>query len=270
MTLMRRVENGDLTVKTKMRRKDEIGMLGDSFDKMVRRIRGLMDQIYQEQQTLRKSELKALQSQINPHFLYNTLDSIIWLARANRTDEIIRMVTSLTKMFRIVISRGKEVISVKEEIDHIFNYLTIQQLRYRSKLSYEIDIPESMYRYQTLKLLLQPLVENAIYHGIKLKKEQGRITVTGYETEHTLHFLVHDTGPGMTEEQLEQLHNTLEEEDGIKMDSYGAKNVHERIRLFFGAEYGLKYESMAEQGTTVTLTIPKLSEVNEHAKSSAG
>lgn len=269
MMLMRRVEDGDLSVTMNLTQNDEIGMLGNSFNVMVQKIRTLMNKVYEEQKELRKAELKALQAQINPHFLYNTLESIIWLARAKRNDEIISIVTALTKLFRIGISRGKETITVEQEIEHVKSYLTIQHLRYKNKLTYTIEVPESMWKYKTLKLLLQPIVENAIYHGIKMKKEMGRITIIGYESEKDLIFTVQDTGPGMTDEQLQMMRNMLNHVEGERqIESYGVKNVNERIRIYFGTDYGLTYFSDYGKGTTVEIKIPKMLGVDDVAKSS--
>ena len=270
MHLMKRVEAGDLGVMMNVKYDDEIGQLGRSFNVMVGEIRKLMDKVYQEQRELRKAELKALQAQINPHFLYNTLDSIIWLSRAERSDDVVKMVTALTKLFRISLSRGRDIISVGEEIEHVRNYLIIQQIRYKNKFAYSIDLSEELYQYQTLKLILQPLVENAIYHGIKMKREPGCITISGKTQDNCIVFEIKDSGRGMTRTELAALENTLKNSFGEKMDSYGLKNVDERIKIFFGIDYGLTFFSEYGIGTRVEVRIPMILEGEENVKCSTG
>lgn len=270
MMLMRRVEEGDLTVSMNVKYKDEIGMLGRSFNRMLLKISHWVEGGVQEQPALRKAELKALQVQINSHFLYNTLESIIWMARVQRYGEVIVMVSALTKLFRISISRGQDIISIQEEMEHIKSYLTIMHLRYKSKLSYEIDVDPALNSYKTLKLLLQPIVENAIYHGVKLKKEKGIIRITVMEEQNSIVFRVEDSGKGMLPETLEALIHILEKSEGKQLDSYGVRNVSERIKIFFGMDYGLTYWSEYEVGTTVEIRIPKITEVEDYVKSSLG
>ncbi len=265
MELMKLVEAGDLSVTMKVKYDDEIGQLGKSFNLMIEEIKNLMSKVHKEHQALRKAELKALQAQINPHFLYNTLDSIIWLSRAGRNQDVQTMVTALTKLFRIGISRGHEIITLSEELEHVRSYLLIQQIRYQSKLSFTIDLPEALGSYQVLKLILQPLVENAIYHGIKLKKEPGMISISVSALANDLLIEIADTGRGMTPEELIALKNTLENQPGVKLDSYGVKNVHERIKIYFGDDYGLSFSSQFEIGTKVTIKIPQLVEVDTNA-----
>lgn len=265
---MKKVESGNLSVPAKVHYNDEIGNLSRSFNKMTLTVQTLLDQSVKEQEQLRKSELKALQSQINPHFLYNTLDSVVWLARLQQHEDIINIVTSMTTLFRISLSRGKDIITIEDEMEHISSYLKIQKYRYRTHFQYTIDVPTDIYNYKTLKLLLQPLVENAIYHGIKLKREGGLISITASIEENNLVFLVSDTGLGMTPEALEDLHNALESKTDSSTTTYGAKNVHERIKIFFGDAYGLKYESTLGVGTTAILTIPKYEGDDANVKNS--
>jgi Predicted signal transduction protein with a C-terminal ATPase domain len=268
--LMRKAEEGDLSVTMNVKYNDEIGQLGKSFNVMIGEIGKLMDKVFEEQQEIRKAEFKALQAQINPHFLYNTLDSIIWLARSRRNDEVITMATALTKLFRVGLSRGKDIISIQEEIEHINSYLIIQHIRYKNKFTYEVSVPETLYRYKTLKLILQPIIENAIYHGIKLKRETGHISVRAYETGDCIIFEIKDSGIGMTEEALNALNNTLKDSQGEKLDSYGLRNVNERIKIYFGQDYGLRFTSRYGIGTDVEIKIPKILEVEESVKSSLG
>jgi two-component system, sensor histidine kinase YesM len=265
--LMNKVEEGDLSVSMNVKYEDEIGKLGKSFNKMIVKIGDLMDRVYKEQKQLRKAELKVLQEQINPHFLYNTLDSIIWLSRANKNKEVITMATALTKLFRVGLSRGRDVVNIEEEIAHAGSYLTIQHIRYKNKFTYDIQVPEDLLRYKTLKLILQPIVENAIYHGIKEQKGVGHISVIVRDLGTSIAFEVKDFGKGMTSERLTALKNTLENRDGEKIDIYGIKNVNERIKIFFNMDQGITINSEYEIGTSVEIRIPKILEVDEIVKS---
>lgn len=194
--LMRQAESGDLTVRFNGRNNDEIGELGQSFNHMFARIDDLIQMVYVEQKNKRTAEMKSLQEQIKPHFLYNTLDTISWMARDYEADDIVRLVDALTNMFRIGLSHGKDIISVKEEITHVSNYLYIQKIRYKDKLNYQIQVDESLYSIEVPKLILQPLVENAIYHGIKAKRGGGTIYITGEPVERNLLFTVRVTARG--------------------------------------------------------------------------
>ena len=259
--LMKKVETGDFTGKFQVKHADEIGMLGNSYNLMLDEIQRLMSTVLDEQRDLLKAQFKILQEQINPHFLYNTLDSVNWLSRMGRNDEVVVVVSAFTKLLRIALSKGRDVITVKEEAEHIGYYLTIQQIRYKSKLNYEVDVPEDMGGYFTLKLILQPIVENAIYHGIKAKKGGGNIFVSGSEQQDCLVFTVRDTGGGFDDAALSELNANLErpfDTAWTGAGSFGIKNVSDRIKVFFGYQYGLHYESVKGEGTTVLITIPKL------------
>ncbi|MDD6236542.1 MAG: sensor histidine kinase [Clostridiales bacterium] len=216
-----------------------------------------MHQTVAEQEQKRKSELKALQAQINPHFLYNTLDSIIWMAEAGNTDEVVEMTSALANLFRTSISKGDEIIPIQVEIDNITSYLTIQKMRYQDKLTYHIDVDDNIKKYKILKVVLQPLVENAILHGVKSKTTNGLIEIGAFETEDAVVFTVTDHGEGMTEEQLKNIFapkkNTVSRGSGI-----GVNNVNERIKLYFGEQYGLQFFSRYGEGTTVHVVIPKV------------
>jgi two-component system, sensor histidine kinase YesM len=270
MYLMKKVEDGDLSVSMNVKYNDEIGQLGRSFNIMIEKIGFLMDSVYKEQKNLRKAELKALQAQINPHFLYNTLDSIIWMSKANRNEEVITMVSALTRLFRIALSRGKDVISIQEEIEHINSYLTIQHIRYKNKFTFDIKVEEELYKYSTMKLILQPIVENSIYHGIKEKRGLGHIEVRGRDLGDVIVFEVLDNGKGMSKDKLNALRNALNNGVQDKMEVYGVKNVNERLKIFFGAEYGLTFFSEEDVGTRVEIRIPKLLEVEANAESNLG
>ena len=209
--LMKQAESGDLTVRFNFEHNDEIGELGQSFNHMIARIDQLIQMVYVEQENKRTAEMKSLQEQIKPHFLYNTLDTISWMARDYDAEDIVRLVDALTNMFRIGLSHGKDIITVKEEITHVSNYLYIQKIRYKDKLNYVIHVDESLYAVEVPKLILQPLVENAIYHGVKAKRGGGTITITGVPEGENLVFTVQDDGAGMLQEKVEELNRRMSE-----------------------------------------------------------
>jgi len=250
---MREVERGNFDIQVPVENTREIGSLARAFNLMVLHIKQLMGQIVKEQEFKRKSELNALQAQINPHFLYNTLDSIIWMAEAKKFEEVVLMTSALAKLFRSSIGKGQELVPIHNEIEHIRNYLTIQKIRYQDKLDFHIDVEPDILPYRTIKLLLQPLVENAIYHGIKNKYGQGFIRITGQRDGNRIVFQVADNGVGMDETKLSSLLSPgRKSKDGKGLGIY---NVNERIRLYFGPEYGLSFASEPDKGTTVTVTI---------------
>lgn len=258
MGLMKHVEKGDFNVNMDIKTKDEIGKLGESFNKMVKKLDELVRLLFENQKKLRKAELKALEAQINPHFLYNTLDSICWLARAKRNNEIVKTVVALTKILRIGLSKGSEVIPLSDEFEHVKNYLFIQKMRYGDKLDYNIKLPEELKDYKTLKLIIQPLVENAIYHGIKQKSGRGYIWVEVNRSNGDLEIVVKDSGVGMRKEKVDLLNKSLHEMDFSKNGGYGLRNVNERIKIYFGNEYGISFSSNESKGTTVRVKIPAL------------
>ena len=237
---------------------DEIAELGMSFNIMVGKVRELLDAKIKEQENLKKAELRALQAQINPHFLYNTLDTIIWMAEANRPAQVVELVRALSRFFRITLSKGKDWITVREEIEHISSYLTIQKIRYRDILDYVIDIEPEVLEATMLKLTLQPLVENALYHGIKNKRSGGVITVRGRRwDDNRLLVEVSDNGIGMTAEKVAQLRTALASEGFAGSENgFGLCNVNQRVKLYYGKQYGLTLESEYGQGTRVLLDIP--------------
>ena len=249
---------------------NEIGSLSQSFNSMLTQISVLLDKqekyieqlkcekerVYTEQRLKRRAELRALQAQINPHFLYNTLDSIRWKAESAGEQDISRMTLALAALFRIGLSRGKEIITVEQELQHVESYLQIQELRYGEKLKYSIEAADETRSLCTIKLILQPLVENAIYHGIKEKSGQGMIHIRAWCEGEELRLQVSDNGQGICAEQLAVLRQRLAGESAAT-DGYGIFNVNERIRLYFGAPYGLQLESQFGQGTTVTIRLPQ-------------
>jgi two-component system sensor histidine kinase YesM len=233
---------------------------------MVGEIKKLLGRITVEQEQKRKSELNALQMQINPHFLYNTLDSVIWMAESGKQDEVIAMSSALARLFRLSISKGKEIIDVASEIEHVKNYLTIQKIRYKDRLDYRIEVDDSIKTMRIVKIILQPLVENAIYHGIKNASAAGTVVISGYRTEKGMDLAVSDDGAGMDEACLDRVRRKLSEgpEDTLSTGTrergsgVGVRNVDERIKLYFGSEYGLEFKSSESNGTTVFIHLPAI------------
>ncbi len=260
------VGNGDFTTRVPHSESDEIAMLATSFNTMIEKIGSLVEDVKLEQINLRKTELKLLQAQINPHFLYNTLDTIIWLAEGNKTKDVIQMVSALSKFFRIALSKGYDYISIKEEEMLIRSYLQIQQYRYQDILEYEINISEQLENCSILKLTLQPIVENALYHGIKNKRGMGKIVIEGYCQGNIVFLKVKDNGIGMDQGQVEKIKKLFtksKENDIPEQKGFGLFNVNERIKLNFGAEYGIDVKSEYGVGSEFTICVPKITE-NRH------
>lgn len=248
---------GDFTSEQLIESDDEIQILVQRFDEMRDKIGTLVEDVKVEQMKLKDTELKLLQEQINPHFLYNTLDTIVWLAEDGQNKEVVQMTTSLSEFFRTVLSGGRDYITIREEESHIHSYLSIQQFRYQDILDYEIEIEDGLYEYYILKLTLQPLVENALYHGIKNKRGKGKIYIKGYSDGSDIVFEVNDNGIGMTEEELFALRKKIKEKSSFGKKGFGLINVEERIRMNYGYRYGLEFESEKGVGTKVTVRIPK-------------
>ncbi len=246
---------GDLDARAPETPVKELHDLTESLNTMAGRLQDLIDENRREQENLKKSELRALQSQINPHFLYNTLDAIIWLAESDESDEVIAITRALSDFFRISLSQGKDWITLADEVRHLTGYLTILKVRYRDILNYVIDIPEELYPQEVLKLLLQPLVENALYHGIKNRRGKGTVCISVWEENEWLHFSVKDDGAGMTPEHLEQVRRGLEG-DGQDSAGYGLFNVNKRIKLYYNQPDGLHIESDPTGGTVVSFRVP--------------
>ncbi len=235
----------------------EIRHLGRTITSMVRRLHELMDEVVMEQEKKRKSEFDALQAQINPHFLYNTLDSIVWMVESERYQEAIFMVTALANLFRISLSKGKNIISIREEIEHAQNYLYIQKIRYKNRFQVDIDIAPEINECCTIKLIVQPLLENAIYHGVEYMDGEGEIKVRGYLRDGDVYIDVADNGLGIPEEALDYV-LTDENREHKKGSGIGLSNVHQRIQLYFGKAYGLEIESILDEGTTIHIHLPNL------------
>lgn len=247
-------QNAENFTYKQVRGTEELMILSDSFDHMVRRIQNLMEQVRQEEITLRKTELKALQAQINPHFLYNTLDAIAWLCEEGRNKDAEDMVTSLAKLFRISISKGHELITIEKEIQHAQSYLRIETFRYKNQFTYTFDVDENCLGYLCNKITLQPIIENAIYHGLNRMVDEGEITIRIREDGDDIILSVEDNGIGMTEEQCQEI---LRKEPGDRT-GIGIKNVNDRIKIYFGEEYGLTIASELDEGTCVDIRMPKV------------
>jgi len=234
----------------------EIQHLGRTITSVVLQMHLLMEEIVAEQEKKRKSEFDSLQAQINPHFLYNTLDSIVWMVESERYQEAISMVTALANLFRISLSKGKNIITIREEIEHAQNYLYIQKIRYKNRFQIKIDIEPEIYECSTIKLIVQPLLENAIYHGVESMYGEGEITIKGYLENNDIYIDVIDNGLGMPEESVEFL---LTDDSRVhkKGSGIGLSNVHQRIQLYFGKEYGLEIKSVLDEGTTVRIKLPR-------------
>lgn len=236
----------------------EFNNLSHSFEHMVIQVQELMEKVKNEEITLRKTELKALQAQINPHFLYNTLDSIQWMCEENKTEDAITMVGALAQLFRISISKGYELITIEKEIQHAKNYLVIQNYRYKGQFTYCFDIDEEVLQYLCNKITLQPIIENALHHGISRMVDEGQITITAKKQETAIVFTICDNGVGMSEEQVTNiLKKELTDSKGI-----GVKNVNDRIKIYFGEEYGIVVESELDKGTTISIKIPAIMEAD--------
>ncbi len=251
-----RIARGEFTVRARIDTRDEIRALSDSVDDMAEKLRIMISQIKEDERKMRRAELRLLQEQINPHFLYNTLDTVVWLIEGNELDKAVNIVVSLSEFFRLVLSRGQEFITIREEEMHIRSYLEIQQVRYSDILKFDISIEPELYRYRILKLTLQPLVENSLYHGIKYKRAEGRIEVIGKRDGNLIRFLVRDNGVGMEEAELLKLREEIRKPCKETEKGFGLANVNERIRMNFGSQYGMQIDSVRHQGTCVSITIP--------------
>ena len=256
---MKRVQKGDFSAaEIEVYSDNEIGSLTRSFNVMTHKIQDLMAQNIQEQEQKRKIELKALQSQINPHFLYNTLDSIIWMAEGKKNEEVVLMTASLARLLRQSISIENELVTIGQEIEYVRSYLTIQKMRYKDKLEFEINVDPRITHAQIIRLVLQPIVENAIYHGLKYKESKGMLKVHGYELGERIIIDITDDGVGMDEETLKHIYD--KHKVNYHSNGVGVYNVQQRLVLYYGKEYGIIYHSEKGKGTTATVVIPKRQE----------
>ena len=250
------VAGGNLTVRSEEFEGEETRMLSTSLNSMIDKINELLSQVTTEQIRLRKAEFELLQSQINPHFLYNTLDAIVWLAESGEKEKVVSTVSSLSNFFRASLNQGKDIVTIKEDIGHVRSYLEIQHVRYQDILDYEIIVPEEIYPYLIPKITVQPLVENALYHGIKNKRGKGKITISGEKKEDHVILSITDNGLGITEDRLKVVLNNINNRSESEKTTYGLYNVNERIRLDFGEEYGINIDSEYGKGTTVSIKLP--------------
>lgn len=272
MSFMQKAESGDLTIRHWGDRTDEVGMLGRSFNAMLVKIKQLLSLTELQERQKREAELRSLQAHIKPHFLYNTLDTIHWMARKKGADDVAQMVESLSKLFRIGLSRGSDVIPLADEIEHIRSYLQIQQTRYKDKLNFTLNVAPGVQRVSVLKLILQPIVENAIYHGIKERRGPGHILIEADEHDGHLIIRIADDGKGMPVGRLFSLRERLnasfaaEDEPGEtgQTHGYGMMNIQARLKLTFGEAYGLYIDSETDTGTTVTMIHPIIRERAGH------
>lgn len=255
---MRKVETGDFEVSLPQSHSIEVESLSSSFRIMVARIKVLMKRIKATEEIKRQRELDALQAKINPHFLYNTLDSVIWMAETGDNHGVVKMVSALARLFRISIAKGHDVITLSEELSHVQNYLDIQSMRYKDKFTYSITIPRELENAPTIKLIVQPIVENSIYHGIKYLQEEGRIEIKAEAVDDGIKIIISDNGVGMKSETAATILNPDQENTASSGNGIGLRNIDERIKLSYGEKYGLSIWSEPDEGTTVTILIPHL------------
>lgn len=270
--LSTKVSNGDLTARIDIPHVNELNTLAENLNTMAGQIDLLIQKNMEEQKNFQKAEMKALQAQITPHFLYNTFDTIVWLAEEEHTEEVVRITKAFSDFLRISLSRGHEWITISQELEHIKNYLTIQKIRYADILNYSIDADEALMDVKMIKLVLQPLIENAIYHGIKNKRGRGKLKVSAHFTNDSRTFVcftVEDNGAGFTEERLGQVRNELRTgaQDSEKLSSvYGLYNVNKKLKLYYGENTeGLLIESEAGKGSKISFTIPVNPEITQES-----
>ncbi len=259
---VRRIAEGHFGDRVRNMSVEELKELGEQINQMADRLETLIEQVRQNQDHLARAELRTLQAQINPHFLYNTLDTIVWQAESGKEEEVVRLTRDLSDFFRISLSSGADWIPVSQELKHVSAYLSIQKTRYRDILDYEVDSASGLEDAWMLKLLLQPLVENALYHGIKMKRGGGKIRVRVRLQNRVMTFTVSDTGRGMTPEELARIRQTLREATPDAQSAmepehsgFGLRNVDMRLRLYYRKQTGLRFES-GPQGTEVSFAIP--------------
>ena len=259
------ISEGNFAVRTHVKSHDEVAVLAHGFNDMAENIQILVNKVREDEQKMRKADLRLLQEQINPHFLYNTLDTIVWLIECNETEQATEMVVTLSDFFRLVLSHGQEFISIRMEEQHVRSYLQIQETRYHDIMEYHILIDPELYGYQIPKMTLQPIVENALYHGIKCKRSKGQICIRGEKKQDLLILTVTDDGVGMEEADLQDLQKEIEKPCKQTDRGFGLANVNERLHMYFGAEYGVKIASRPGEGTQVTIVIPAVHNVTGEA-----
>lgn len=253
LDMSNKISAGDFSFEVELSASDEFNDLATSMNRMSKEIELLLKKGIEEQKQIQMMEHKLLQAQIKPHFLYNTLDAIIWAAEDGNKSDVVTLVTSLSSFFRISLSHGIDLIPITDEIEHVTNYLMIQQIRYSDILTYELDIDSHIPEKKILKLLLQPLVENALYHGIKHTRDRGKITVSIKRDGEKLRFSVTDTGIGMTPEALATLKHNIHH--GTGATGYGLFNVNRRLKLYYSLQEGIEIQSEYRKGTEVSFTL---------------
>jgi Predicted signal transduction protein with a C-terminal ATPase domain len=270
---MKKLSGGDMSVQVDINTGDEIQRLANGFNSMVRKLKELMEENYMNGLRRKEAELNALQAQINPHFLYNTLESINWEAMmlSGGSNKVSEMVTALSDLLRLSINKGREIVTFEDEFNHLRSYIIIQKERYSDKFDIEWDVDEELYEYRTLKLILQPLVENSIYHGIELKSEKGLIIIRGKLLEDQIKLEITDNGLGMNFEQLDAVRKSLSDLNNRPDNrGIGLKNVNDRIQLYFGKNYGLKIFSEEGSGTLIEIYLPKYIDENMNPYAQGG
>lgn len=256
-TYIKDMENGEFGKPLPSMRSDEIGSLAENTQEMSEKIGELLETVKTEQKRMRTAEFKALQAQINPHFLYNSLDSINWLVRKGNTEKAIEMISALTTFFRIGLSKGRDIITVREELEHVRSYLVIQKIRYENQFEYSFYVDPETENYFVPKLMLQPLVENALYHGIKLCDRKCILMIQVLSHGDRIEIEVLDNGAGMDAETLESVRKAMEHKGENRANSYGVVNVNDRIQILAGQEYGLRLTSEKGVGTSARIVLPK-------------
>ena len=249
---MKHLENENFDVSIEVKGNDEIALLGNSFNKMSKRLGELINEVYAVQIKQKEADLKALQAQINPHFLYNTLDTIYWVCRMEKAFESSNLVQALSRLFRLSLNSGNEFTTVNNEIDHLQNYIIIQDKRFDGMIRFNINASGDVGECRVVKLVLQPLVENAIHHGIEKNGGRGNIEVSIFRDENNILYIISDDGAGADEKEL----NSFLEQVGDGNRGFGIKNVNDRIRLYFGNNYGIEFKSAYGSGTVVTVRQP--------------
>lgn len=254
--LMKQAEEGDLSIRFQEKAPREVQELGNSFNVMIEKLDYYVECVRIEQKAKRKAEIEALQANIKPHFLYNTLDTIHWMAKDYQATDIVETVDSLATLFRIALSKGSETITVEKELQHVASYLQIQKIRYEDKFTYDICVQQNVKQLMVQKLILQPLVENAIYHGIKASGRKGTIRIRVWTEENAIYLTVEDDGKGMSAERLQKVRESLNNFQPEEQGAYGVVNVHQRLAMSYGAPYGLYLISEEDEGTTALIYHP--------------
>lgn len=259
VSAMQKIENRNLDVRIDDKRRDEYQKVYRGFNDMASELKNVIKDLSNEKILKKEAEIKLLQAQINPHFLYNTLESIHSIAKIKKVEEISSMVSALSKFFRISLSGGKDVVTLREAIELVINYLTIQNIRFKGKVEYKINVPEELLGCMVPKLILQPVAENAIYHGIERKKEKGELTISGEAKNGCLQIVVEDNGIGMTEDKLSDLRHSLQSDSFEDAKNFALKNINRQIKLKYGADYGISIDSIYGKGTHVFIKLPIIS-----------